>query len=173
MKIVIPNNAIFCYCKECNIKFYIDKDEISTIIKDNNLKIVTYCPNCNDEILISGNDKHISIPELDKLKNTFPDVGDFPFGPEITCRSTEITTDINTPKTNIENTTSTNDVDISKLDIKSPILETCFHGETWYRCPGCNKSFEVYAAEFGHGFTIINQAKRIYKHKCGCIIKIS
>lgn len=32
--------------------------------------------------------------------------------------------------------------------IKKPIHEASFHGEDWYRCPKCNKSFEFYETKF-------------------------
>ena len=53
-------------------------------------------------------------------------------------------------------------------DIERPIFEAAFHGETWYRCPRCNKTFEFYDTKFERGFKHV--AWDIYEHvdsKCG------
>ena len=45
-----------------------------------------------------------------------------------------------------------------------------FHGETWYKCPWCNKSYESYDMTFERGFEK-TEIPRVYRHECGKYIK--
>ncbi len=51
--------------------------------------------------------------------------------------------------------------DEDKYYIKEAIGAACFHGETWYRCPYCDTSFEYFDAVFGRN-GIIPQDNRNY-----------
>lgn len=56
-------------------------------------------------------------------------------------------------------------------ELKKAEFQTTFHGETWYRCPYCNESFELFDAKFERGFKKLDD--NVYLHnKCGNIIKV-
>ena len=56
-------------------------------------------------------------------------------------------------------------------DIKKPIFGASFHGETWYRCPKCDKAFEFFDTKYERGFKHIEG--KIYQHKCGQMLNMS
>lgn len=53
---------------------------------------------------------------------------------------------------------------------KRAIAGESFHGESWYRCPWCNSSFEFYETWYSKDFSAIDERKNIYLHKCGHLI---
>ena len=57
----------------------------------------------------------------------------------------------------------------NEREIKKPYFQTSFHGETWYKCPYCGKSFEYFDAVFGRGFKKTDK-KGILEHNCGNLI---
>lgn len=53
-----------------------------------------------------------------------------------------------------------------KMKSKRPIHGAYFHGEDWYICPTCNKSFEFWDTQFNRGFKETD-VERVYQHECG------
>lgn len=53
--------------------------------------------------------------------------------------------------------------------IYSSLSGPSFHGESWYTCPVCQKSFEFYDMQFERGFKKTDKGH--YRHNCGAILK--
>ena len=57
--------------------------------------------------------------------------------------------------------------------VKRAFCAASFHGETWYKCPFCNGSFEFYDTQFGRGF-IKTDSPGVYLHKkCGNYLELN
>ena len=55
--------------------------------------------------------------------------------------------------------------------IEKALLCAFFHGESWYKCPYCDKSFEFYDTQFSSEFEKLDD--HIFLHKpCGNIIEV-
>lgn len=50
---------------------------------------------------------------------------------------------------------------------KHAIYGDSFHGETWYRCPHCNKAFEYWDTVFERGFKKTDNPKVFIHTECG------
>ena len=47
-----------------------------------------------------------------------------------------------------------------------------FHGESWYRCPWCNKTFEFFDTQFQRGFQMVDDG--LYRHdECGKLLTLT
>lgn len=58
-------------------------------------------------------------------------------------------------------------------DVRRPSFGACFHGETWYMCPRCGRSFEYYDTVFERDFRKIKEY--IYqdtKNGCGQVLNM-
>ena len=53
-------------------------------------------------------------------------------------------------------------------DVRKPILGPSFHGESWYRCPKCDKAFEFWETRHSKDFKHIDGY--LYRHECGQIL---
>lgn len=56
-------------------------------------------------------------------------------------------------------------------NIMRPISGPCFHGESWYRCPKCQKAFEYYDTVHERGFKHVRD--RLYQHICGQVLDMT
>lgn len=53
-------------------------------------------------------------------------------------------------------------------ETKRPIPCASFHGENWYRCPKCNKTFEFWETQYSKEFEHVNGY--LYRHECGQLL---
>lgn len=54
------------------------------------------------------------------------------------------------------------------MEIVKPAIKCAsFHGEDWYKCPYCGKSFEFYDTEFQRGFTKTDKHAIYIHNNCG------
>ena len=136
-------------CKNCECEFSYDTEDVNTVASGDSWVAYVVCPCCSEGITVNSSKEQII------TKDESPKVPEAKVGEVTPLKSSD--------KKEFEN----------KIYPRSPIFGDYFHGECWYKCPQCGKSFEAYDTEFEKGFTIVDKSKRLYQHECGCVIHMS